>query len=89
MTFKNVTETDFFYPVKDYGDKTIVLVQLPELIKYKTAEIYYGASRTTLEKLVKEAGAACKIGKSVWIDRNILDDFMRAHNTGGSIGLYR
>ena len=49
---------------------------------------YYGASRSKLEELVEEAGAECKIGKAVWIDRSILEDFMRAHNTRRGIGRY-
>lgn len=88
MSFRNIKESDFFYPAKDYGENTIVLVQMPELIKYKTAEKYYGASRSKLQELVEEAGAECKIGKAVWIDRSILEDFMRAHNTRRGIGRY-
>ena len=80
MTFKEFKQTDFFYPAEDYGEDTIVLVQMPDIIRYKTAQEYYGVSKSTIERIAKDAGATCKVGGAVWIDREIVEDFIKAHN---------
>ena len=88
MSFDTIKSMEIFCPQKDYGDNTIIVVEMPTLVRYKTAQKYYGVSRSKLERMVEESRAACKVGDAVWIDRIILEDFIRAHNIRTGIALY-
>lgn len=47
-------------------------------VRYKTGAELYDVCQSTFEKWAKEAGAVCKVGKAVVVDRDILDRYLES-----------
>jgi excisionase family DNA binding protein len=54
----------------------------PEWLRYATAEEYTGLGRTTLTKLVRDREIRiARLGKTVLIDRESLDEYLKRQST--------
>lgn len=54
----------------DYNDER------RRFVKYKSGAALYDVSQSTFEKWARQAGAVCKIGKSVLVDCDVMDRYI-------------
>lgn len=45
-------------------------------VRYKNGAVLYDVSQSTFERWAKDAGATCKIGKTVLVDCDVLDSYI-------------